>query len=303
MRSLFVCFLTLSVAVPAGAQSSKLTTVLGDLVRANAGGATTLAVDAMPRSVQDAVQGGRLRIDASGNVQVYILMSSITDETVKQLTDAGVTIEIRDDARRRVQARLPIARLDSVAQLAIVDAIRLPTYARHHIGKVTTEGDTILFSADVRSQFTLDGTGVRVGVVSDGLKGVFATGCTTACAGVDGGPISTGDLPTATGVRNASGVLTSSTGGIIARSFQANGDLEGLPPATPACAFPGAGAEGTALLEIVHDLAPGARLSFANGDTDLAFNQAVNFLAASNDVVSMARRTSGGMCGSRRRGP
>jgi len=285
MRSLFVCFLTLSVAVPAGAQSSKLTTVLGDLVRANAGRATTLAVDAMPRSVQDAVQGGRLRIAADGNVQVYILMSSVTDETVSQLTGAGVTIEIRDDARRRVQAHLPIARLDAVAQLEIVDAIRLPTYARHHIGKVTTEGDAILFSADVRSQFTLDGTGVRVGVVSDGLKGVFATGCTTACAGVADGPISTGDLPAATGVRNASGVLTSSTGGIIGRSFQANGDLEGLPPATPACAFPGAGAEGTALLEIVHDLAPGARLSFANGDTDLAFNQAVNFLAASNDVV------------------
>src|SRR2546430_1743572 len=123
MRSLFVCFLTLSVAVPAGAQRSKISTVIGDLVRANAGGSTTLAV-----------------------------------------------------------------------------------------------------------------TGLRVGVISDGLKGVFATGCTTACAGVDGGPISTGDLPTATGVRNASGVLTSSTGGIIARSFQANGDLEGLPPATPACA-------------------------------------------------------------------
>jgi len=239
----------------------------------------------MPLAVQDAVQGGRLRIDAGGNVQVYILMSSVTDDTVKQLTDAGVTIEIRDDARRRVQAHLPATRLDAVAQLDVVDAIRLPTYARHHVGKVTTEGDTILFSADVRSQFSLDGTGVRVGVISDGLKGVFATGCTTACAGVADGPIATGDLPAATGVRNASGVLTSSTGGIIGRSFQANGDLEGLPPATPVCAFPGAGAEGTALLEIIHDIAPSARLSFANGDTDLAFNQAVSFLAASNDVV------------------
>ena len=86
-------------------------------------------------------------------------------------------------------------------------------------------------------------------------------------------------------MRNAAGVLTESTGGIVGRSFSANGDLEGLPPASPACAFAGAGAEGTALLEIVHDLAPGAKLSFANGDTDLAFNQAVNFLAASNDVV------------------
>src|SRR5207247_2910761 len=51
------------------------------------------------------------------------------------------------------------------------------------------------------------------------------------------------------------------------------------------CGFAGAGAEGTALLEIVHDLAPGARLAFANADTDLEFAQAVNFLAASNDVV------------------
>src|SRR5262245_6240259 len=100
MRSLFVCLLTLSAAVPAAAQSSKLTTVLADLVRANAGGATTLAADAMPRSVRDAVQGGRLRIDANGNIQVYILLSSVTDDTVRQLTDAGVTIEIRDEARR-----------------------------------------------------------------------------------------------------------------------------------------------------------------------------------------------------------
>lgn len=86
-------------------------------------------------------------------------------------------------------------------------------------------------------------------------------------------------------MRTAAGVLKESSGGIVARSFSANLDLEGLPPASPACAFAGAGAEGTALLEIVHDMAPGAKLTFANGDTDLAFNQAVNFLAASNDVV------------------
>src|SRR4029077_13753642 len=123
MRSLFVCFLTLSVAVPAGAQSSKLTATLGDLARANQGPASALAVDVMPRAARDAIQGGRLRIDATGNVQVYILLSSVTDDTVKQLTDAGVTIEIRDDARGRVRARLPVAALDAVAQLAIVDAI------------------------------------------------------------------------------------------------------------------------------------------------------------------------------------
>ena len=282
--------------VGGSAASSKLTRVLAELVQSvaqetgqvtarRAGSATSLSVDALPRSVQDAVQSRRLRFGTNNDVQVYILLNAVTDETVRQLTDAGAVIEIRDAARRRVQAHVPVARLQSIAQLEIVDAIRLPAYARRRVGQVTTEGDAILYADAVRQQFGLDGTGVRVGVVSDGLKGVFATGCTTSCAGVAGGPIATGDLPSAVGVRNASGVLTGSTGGIVGRSFQANGDLEGLPPATPACSFAGAGAEGTALLEIVHDLAPGAKLSFANSDTDLAFSQAVNFLAASNDVV------------------
>ncbi|MBI3490751.1 MAG: choice-of-anchor D domain-containing protein [Acidobacteria bacterium] len=113
---------------------------------------------------------------------------------------------------------------------------------------------------------------------------MFDSNCTT-CGGVTDGPMSMGDLPASSGTRNSSGVLISSIGGIVGRSFQANGDLEGLPPSTPACGFAGAGAEGTAILEIVHDLAPSAKLSFANFDTDLAFTQAVNFLAASNDVV------------------
>ena len=266
--------------------TAKLTTVLADLVRTPASSLTASQVsDTAPRSVRDALQSHRLRIDANNEVQVYILVSEVTDATAKQLTDAGVTIEIADAARRRVQAHVPVSRLTTVAQLGIVDAIRLPTYARPRGGKVTTEGDAILFANNVRGQLSLDGTGVRVGVVSDGLKGVFATGCVTGCTGVDGGPIATGDLPSSTGLRTSAGVLKESSGGITARSFQANGDLEGLPPASPACAFAGAGAEGTALLEIVHDIAPGAKLSFANGDTDLAFNQAVNFLAASNDVV------------------
>ena len=269
----------------AAAASSKLTTVLADLVT-SAGASTTRTSESqrLP-SVQEAMRTRRLRIDVNNEVQVYILMAAVTDDSVRQLTDAGVTIEIRDAARRRVQAHLPVSRLLTVAQLATVDAIRLPTYARARTGNALTEGDAILNAANARAQFGLDGTGVRVGVVSDGLKGVFATGCTTGCGGVAGGPIATGDLPTAVGTRTTAGVLKESSGGIVGRSFSANGDLEGLPPASPACSFAGAGAEGTALLEIVHDLAPGAKLSFANGDTDLAFSQAVNFLAASNDVV------------------
>src|SRR6185295_1492336 len=92
MRSLFVCLVAFSLAADAHAQSPKLTSVLADLVRASAasGSQTTLSVDSMPRSVQDAIQARRLRLDANNEVQVYILLSAVTDETVKQLTDAGV---------------------------------------------------------------------------------------------------------------------------------------------------------------------------------------------------------------------
>ena len=275
-------------------QDSKLSSVLADLVQASERGpvgaapgtglTSAQAAAALPSSVRDAMGSRWLRVDDSSAVQVYVLLSAVNDDTVADLTAAGATIEITDARRRRVQARVPVSRLRAVAQLPFVDAVRLPSYARRRSGVVTTEGDAIVGADAVRAQLGLDGTGVRVGVISDGLKGVFATGCST-CAGAAGGPIEGGDLPSAIGVRNSNGVLTASTGGIVAKSFSANADLEGVPPTSSACANTGAGAEGTALLEIVHDLAVGAKLSFANFDTDLAFNQAVNFLAASNDVV------------------
>ena len=72
--------------------------------------------------------------------------------------------------------------------------------------------------------------------------------------------------------------LTSVTGGVIATSFRADGDLEGKLGSST-------GSEGTAMMEIVHDIAPGAQLRFANFNTDLEFNAAVDFLASVSDVV------------------
>jgi len=295
----FVLLAPLSVSVPrnhateARPATAKLAPVLADLARAlapEAGVAPALreppppefSLASMPRSVRDAARGRMLRINANAEVQVYILMNPVTDEGLRELAAHGVTVEIADAKGHRVQARIPVTRLEGVAGLARVNFIRLPNYAVHWTGSVATEGDAILGSDQARQQLGLNGTGVRVGVISDGIKGIFATGCTT-CSGVAGGPIATGDLPAATGTRNTSGVLTASSGGITGRTFTSNNDLEGLPP--PGCGFAGAGAEGTALLEIVHDIAPGAQLSFANIDTDMAMMQAVNFLAASNDIV------------------
>ena len=227
-----------------------------------------------------------MRINKEAEVQVYIVVAEITEENLQQLRAIGVTVELKDEQQRIVQARVPVTRLEEVTALPFVRFVRLPSYARPKTGAVTTEGDAILNADQVRALLGVDGIGVRVGVISDGIGGIFATGCTT-CGGVLGGPIDTADLPAqdaagnpTTGTRDPiTGVLTSTSGGIIAQSFRADGNLEGGLGVAPT------GAEGTAILEIVHDLAPGAQLHFANPDTSMEFNQAVNFLAQSTDVV------------------
>ena len=253
------------------------------------------SIAALPKSVRDAVQTRRMRINKDAEVQVYIEVSEVTDQNLNALRGLGVTVQIvgtpkPDKARNEVLSRvstvqglLPVSMIDPVSALPFVRFVRLPDYGIRQTGSVDSEGDATLKADQVRSRLGVDGTGVRVGVISDGINGIFAAGCTT-CGPTTAtpSPISSGDLPDASGTRNASGVLTSVSGGITAQSFRSDGDLEG--PLQPGCVQQGAGAEGTALLEIVHDLAPGSRLFFANLDTSLAFQQAVNWVAANTDV-------------------
>ena len=263
---------------PDAAVTARLATVLVDLAGAvpqDRGGARPAAIgravlrDTLPTSVQDALATGSLRMDDAGRVQVYVRLTAIDDDALAAIRSVGAVIEATDPAAARVQVHVPASGLARLAALPRVTFVRPPTYAMRHAGAVTTEGDAILGADIARHDFGVDGTGIRVGVISDGLKGVFATKCDT-CDGVANGPIASRDLPDAIGERDGAGVLQQSAGGVTAASYRADGDLEGLGR-REACAFGGAGAEGTALLEVVHDLAPGAALSFANIDTSLEF--------------------------------
>jgi hypothetical protein len=239
-----------------------------------------------------------MHVTNNGEVQVYIEMSAVDPQNLDELRSYGVTVQIigkptPDKSKSEVlttvptvQGLLPVTMINQVSALPFVRYIRLPDYGFKSTGAVESQGDAILQAVAARSQFGVDGTGIRVGVISDGIGGIFATGC-TSCGATSStpSPITSGDLPNATGTRNSSGVLTSVSGGIIAQSFPSSSpNLE--PPATDTAS--GLGAEGTAMLEIVHDLAPGAQLYFANGvdpTTTLSFQQAVDFLAANTDIV------------------
>lgn len=281
---------------PAYAQPQKhpkLTTLLADLARAVPQETAPFSaaqpplppagfpVSKMPKSVRDAVNTRMMRISKSAQVQVYISVSEINEHNLKQLRAIGAVIELTDSKQKLVQARLPVTRLEAAAKFPFVRFIRLPDYGVPNTGSVTTQGDGILNAALARAQFGVNGAGIRIGVISDGIGGIFGAGC-SSCTGLPGGPISAGDLPNAVGTRSAGGILISVAGGITAQSFRADANLEGCLGTCPAS---GVGAEGTAMLEIVHDIAPGAQLFFANFATDMEFNEAVNFLSANTDVV------------------
>ncbi|MCH8109505.1 MAG: hypothetical protein IIB15_05190, partial [Chloroflexi bacterium] len=221
---------------------------------------------AQASSIGADLASGLIRLDSAGRVQVYIRVSSSDEGIVGELESLGIVIELYAVEENLIQARIPIGALPQVAELEYVSAVTPPDYGYVNVGSKMTEGDALLGFDDLRAALGVDGSGVTVGVISDGIFGLADA-------------IASGDLPATTLIRDTNSKLTQTTGGIIATSFRADSDLEkGLSSGAM-------GAEGTAILEIVHDIAPGAQLRFANFSTSLEFMAAVDFLAANSDVV------------------
>ncbi len=137
-------------------------------------------------------------------------------------------------AGRLISGWLPLSALTIVGQNPDIRFLR-PAYSVHNSGTVQTQGDVAQRSDLVRA-FGLDGTGVKVGVISDSYNlGNGAANNTLS-----------GDLP---GVGNPNGHTTPVQ--VLADS--------------------GAGLdEGRAMLQIVHDVAPGSPLAFATGNGGVA---------------------------------
>jgi hypothetical protein len=126
-----------------------------------------------------------------------------------------------------LRARLPLGALEALAALPDVARIEPARRARTHALNVS-QGDVAHRASAARAAFGVDGSGVAVGVLSDGVDSLA--------------------------------------------SLQASGDLP--PGVTVLPGQAGSGNEGAAMLEIVHDLAPGAQLLFAT-----AFNSQASFAA------------------------
>ena len=151
-----------------------------------------------------------------------------------------------------VSGLLPVAAIDRAVGLANLRSISASPAPIRNAGSVTSQGDIALRAVNARTIYTLDGSGVTVGVLSDSYD-------TLDGAATD---IGSGDLP-------PSGV-------------QVIGGESAYCGTLIFCVD-----EGRAMLQIVHDMAPGASLMFHTGLGGTAgYANAITALAAGGaDVI------------------
>src|SRR5262245_58918795 len=113
---------------------------------------------------------GLVRIDDQGRVQVYIKAQPATQSLLDEIVRLGGKVD--GQGLGVIQAWVPIQALGILAIIPEVLYIRPPDYVRSNLGSVNTQGDVVLGASAVRQQFGVDGTGVRVGVMATGLKGL-----------------------------------------------------------------------------------------------------------------------------------
>ena len=164
----------------------------------------------------------------------YVRITAEGDDPVSlmaQLVSKGMLgAKVYDHA---VSGLVPVSALGDMATTSGLRFIK-PSLATTRMGLTTSQGDRSMRADLARAQFGVDGTGVRIGVLSDSFDcaaGPFAQGQNFTRAGQD---VVNGDLPM--GVR----VLQ---------------DLYTVPDVE--CTD-----EGRAMSQIIHDVAPGASISF-----------------------------------------
>ncbi|HEX3912923.1 MAG TPA: S8 family serine peptidase [Steroidobacteraceae bacterium] len=209
-----------------------------------------------------------------------VLIDATTTGDPQKLKSALVGLGLQHAAQysNDVGGWLPVNQLDAATALGEVHAIRA-AIPRTRTGAITSQGDFAQNSDLVRSQNALTGAGITIGVISDsyncyqqyqnagspapgGQQG-YANNGFTATAAVD---TASADLPASVNVLE-----------------EANCPQYGQPIQLPF------GDEGRAMMQIIHDVAPGAGVAFytaENSEADFA-----------NGIAKLASPVSAGGAG------
>lgn len=154
-----------------------------------------------------------------------------------------------------VSGRLPVSAIKEAASLSSLRGL-LPSYARTQVGSVDSEADATHGAVTARDRFGVDGSGEKICVLSNSYDQDDDAGTSAS------EDIASGDLP---GEGNPEGRTT---------------------PVDVLDDSQGGDDEGRAMLQLVHDIAPGAELGFHTGFGGLAnFAQGIRELADAGCTV------------------
>jgi hypothetical protein len=204
--------------------------------------------------------------DASGRVVVNIQLNGQKPVAEVRAAIVGLGCEIIavDEHWRGglMSGWLPVSQASAVAELAGVRSITLARRPRRHVGAVTAESSVVEHAAEVNTPGTVTpqgilGRGISVGIISDSYD--TASNTTRASVG-----IASGDLP---GPGNPQGY----TQPVVVLRDDTNSDATD---------------EGRAMAEIVHDIAPAAKISFAAaGGTHASMANSIRDLRTSSQTL------------------
>ena len=177
------------------------------------------------------------RFDGNGKVMIEVVSKTPNNNTLKaQLIALGMTDTIGNGPHSFViTGNFPINLLSQLNTNTLIEYVR-PLYPPIlNRGQVTTQGDKTMKSDMVRERFGLDGSGVKIGVISDSYN-------SKAKAQED---VDQGDLP---GLKSSGNTSENPEPVQVLMDYGTSGSDE-----------------GRAMLQIVHDVSPKSKLAFRTG--------------------------------------
>ena len=187
------------------------------------------------------------------NDRVLVDLSTSQNVADFQTSLTNIGMQVTGTYKNLVSGWLPISSLDELAATPGLGAVT-PAVSSQAVGATTSQGDESMTTDGVKQFLGFNGAGQKVGILSDSYNDLG--GANSDVAG--------GDLP---GVGNPNGFVTPVQ---VLDDTAAGGNSD----------------EGRAMLQIVHDVAPGAALAFHTAFTgQAAFAQGILDLQAAGSTV------------------
>jgi hypothetical protein len=256
-----------SAAQQRSGTGAKFDAALADLARRSSG----IDANTSPVNLRSLNPAARFMVSHTTG-KAYVAVDAVTRGDPQALKSALVKLGLQHPAvyLNDVGGWLPLQSLEAAAALAQLHSIRA-ALSRARVGAVTTQGDYAQGSSVLRGNTGLNGTGITVGILSDSYNCYAVYASNGLPASGNSGYASNGFKATASDDQLSGDLPASSSVNILEEAQCLD---YGAPQELPA------GDEGRAMMQVVHDVAPGAKLAFhtaviseadfANGITALA---------------------------------